>query len=85
MSPQRRTALVSVGAACLFVAIKLVAGAASSSLGVLAEAAHSGPDLAAALLMFFAVSVAVRPADCGTRTATGTPTERPPGSDLSNT
>jgi cation diffusion facilitator family transporter len=65
MSPQRRTALVSVGAACLLIVIKLVAGLASSSLGLLAEAAHSGTDLAAALLTFFAVSVAVRPADRG--------------------
>src|SRR6476619_7713308 len=65
MSPQRRTALVSVGAACVLVLIKLVAGLASSSLGLLAEAAHSGTDLAAALLTFFAVSVAVRPADRG--------------------
>lgn len=65
MSPQRRTALASVGAACLLIAIKLVAGLASSSLGLLAEAAHSGTDLAAALLTFLAVSVAVRPADRG--------------------
>jgi cation diffusion facilitator family transporter len=65
MSPQRRTALVSVGAACLLVAIKLAAGIASSSLGLMAEAAHSGTDLAAALLTFFAISVAVRPADSG--------------------
>ena len=65
MSPQRRTALVSVGAACLLIVIKLVAGIASSSLGLLAEAAHSGTDLAAALLTFFALSVAVRPADRG--------------------
>ena len=65
MSPQRRTALVSVGAACLLIAIKLVAGLASGSLGLLAEAAHSGTDLAAALVTFFAVSVAVRPADRG--------------------
>ena len=63
MSPQRRTALVSVGAACLLIAVKLVAGLSSGSLGLLAEAAHSGTDLAAALLTFFAVSVAVRPAD----------------------
>jgi cation diffusion facilitator family transporter len=65
MSAQRRTALVSVGAACLLIAIKLTAGLASGSLGLLAEAAHSGTDLAAALLTFFAVSVAVRPADRG--------------------
>ena len=65
MSPQRRIALVSVVAACVLIAIKLAAGLASSSLGLLAEAAHSGTDLAAALLTFFAVSVAVRPADSG--------------------
>ena len=65
MSPQRRIALVSVGAACLLIAIKLVAGIASGSLGLLAEAAHSGTDLGAALLTFFALSVAVRPADRG--------------------
>src|SRR5438132_13816385 len=65
MSPQRRTALVSVGAACLLIAIKLAAGLGSGSLALVAEAAHSGTDLAAALLTFFAVSVAVRPADRG--------------------
>ena len=65
MLPPRRTALVSIGAACLLIAIKLTVGLASSSLGLLAEAAHSGTDLAAALLTFFAVSVAVRPADRG--------------------
>src|SRR5918996_677056 len=63
MSPQRRIALVSVAAACVLIAIKLATGLASGSLGLLAEAAHSGTDLAAALLTFFAVSVAVRPAD----------------------
>src|SRR5438552_15755020 len=65
MSPQRRTALVSVGAACLLIVVKLAAGILSGSLGLLAEAAHSGTDLAAALLTFFPVSVAVRPADRG--------------------
>src|SRR5919109_263915 len=65
MSPQRRTALVSVGAACVLIAIKVAAGIGSGSLGLLAEAAHSGTDLAAALLTLFAVSVSVRPADRG--------------------
>src|SRR5438034_626151 len=65
MSPQRRTALVSVGAACLLIVIKLAAGLGSGSLGLIAEAAHSGTDLAAALLTFFALGVAVRPADRG--------------------
>ena len=63
MTPQRRTALVSVGAACALIALKLSTGLASGSLGLVSEAVHSGTDLVAALLTFFAVGVAVRPAD----------------------
>lgn len=65
MHPQRRTALVSVLAAAALVAIKLVTGLATGSLGLVSEALHSGTDLVAALLTFFAVGVAVRPADAG--------------------
>jgi cation diffusion facilitator family transporter len=61
--PQRRTALVSIGAAVALIVLKLGAGLASHSLGLVSEAAHSGTDLIAALLTFFAVGVAVRPAD----------------------
>jgi cation diffusion facilitator family transporter len=63
--PERRTALVSVGAAAALIALKLGAGLPSHSLGLVSEAAHSGTDLIAALLTFFAVGVAVRPADVG--------------------
>jgi cation diffusion facilitator family transporter len=65
MSPQRRIALVSVGAAVVLIAVKLVTGLATGSLGFLSEAAHSGTDLVAALLTLFAVGVAIRPADPG--------------------
>ena len=65
MSPQRRTALVSVLAAAALVVLKLGAGVASGSLGLVSEAIHSGTDLVAALLTFFAVGVAGRPADPG--------------------
>jgi cation diffusion facilitator family transporter len=65
MSPQRRTALLSVFAACALIALKLVTGLATHSLGLVSEAIHSGTDLVAALLTFFAVGVAVRPADTG--------------------
>src|SRR4051795_57839 len=61
--PQRRTALVSVVAAIALIALKLGAGLASHSLGLVSEALHSGTDLIAALLTFFAVGVAGRPAD----------------------
>ncbi len=65
MEPRRRTALVSVFAAVALIALKLGAGLASHSLGLISEALHSGTDLVAALLTFFAVGVAVRPADPG--------------------
>jgi len=63
MDPQRRTALVSVGAAVTLIVLKLAAGLPSHSLGLISAAADSGTDLIAALLTFFAVGVAVRPAD----------------------
>ena len=63
MSPQRRTALVSVAAAGVLLVLKLTVGLATHSLGLVSEAIHSGTDLVAALLTFFAVGVAGRPAD----------------------
>jgi cation diffusion facilitator family transporter len=63
MTPQRRIALVSVVAAAVLAVLKLGAGLASGSLGLVSEAAHSGTDLVAALLTLFAVGVAIRPAD----------------------
>ena len=65
MSPQRRTALVSVGAAVVLLGLKLGVGLASGSLGLVSEALHSGTDLVAALLTLFAIGVAGRPADRG--------------------
>jgi cation diffusion facilitator family transporter len=63
MTAQRRIALVSVVAAGALAALKLGTGLATGSLGLISEALHSGTDLVAALLTFFAVGVAVRPAD----------------------
>ena len=63
MSPQRRTALVSVIAAAVLIAAKLSTGLHAGSLGLISDAAHSGSDLIAALLTFFVLGVAIRPAD----------------------
>jgi cation diffusion facilitator family transporter len=65
MTPQRRTALLSVLAAAALIAVKLAAGLAAHSLGLVSEAAHSGTDFVAALLTFFAIGVADRPPDIG--------------------
>ena len=59
----RRTALFSIVAASALVALKLGAGIAAGSLGLLAEAAHSATDLVAALLTFLAVRVGEQPPD----------------------
>jgi cation diffusion facilitator family transporter len=56
-------ALSSVLAAIGLTGMKLVVGLLTGSLGILAEAAHSGLDLVAALLTLFAVRFASRPAD----------------------
>lgn len=56
-------ALSSVGAAIGLTTLKIVVAILTGSLGILAEAAHSGLDLVAALMTFLAVRVADRPAD----------------------
>jgi cation diffusion facilitator family transporter len=56
-------AATSVGAAVFLTGTKLAIGLLTGSLGILAEAAHSALDLAAAVVTFFAVRVSDRPAD----------------------
>lgn len=56
-------ALSSVLAAVGLTAFKIVVGLMTNSLGILAEAAHSGLDLVAALVTFFAVRLSGKPAD----------------------
>ena len=62
-SEKRRVALWSVAAALFITSAKLIVGLETNSLGVLSEAAHSGLDLVAAVMTFFAVSISGRPAD----------------------
>ena len=56
-------ALSSVIAAVLLTVMKIVVGILTGSLGILAEAAHSGLDLVAAIMTLFAVKISDRPAD----------------------
>ena len=58
-------ALSSVIAAVGLTTFKIIVGLVTNSLGILAEAAHSSLDLMAAVLTFFAVRVANKPADKG--------------------
>ena len=60
---KQSAALRSLLAAVGLTAFKIVVGLVTGSLGILAEAAHSGLDLVAAGLTFVAVRLSGRPAD----------------------
>jgi cation diffusion facilitator family transporter len=60
---KKTAALSSVIAAVFLTSIKLVIGLITGSLGILAEAAHSGLDLVAALVTYLAVHFSDKPAD----------------------
>ena len=60
---KNKAAGTSVLAAVGLTVFKVIVGIATNSLGILAEAAHSGLDLAAALMTWFAVRISGRPAD----------------------
>ncbi len=60
---KQQAASSSVFAAILLTGLKLVVGFLTGSLGILSEAAHSGLDLVAALVTYFAVRVSDQPAD----------------------
>ncbi|MCX8131281.1 MAG: cation-efflux pump [Clostridia bacterium] len=60
---KQRVAFTSVIAAVFLTVIKIVIGAATGSLGIMAEAAHSALDMGAAVVTFFAVRMADKPAD----------------------
>jgi len=60
---KRAAALSSVIAAVGLTTFKLLIGLLTNSLGILAEAAHSGLDLVAAAMTLFAVRASDKPAD----------------------
>jgi cation diffusion facilitator family transporter len=60
---QRRTALASIVAATILVALKLGTGLATGSLALVSAGIESSGDVIAAVLTFFAIRLASRPAD----------------------
>jgi cation diffusion facilitator family transporter len=56
-------ALLSVFAAIFLTGFKLIVGILTGSLGILSEALHSGLDLVAAVITYFAVSISDKPAN----------------------
>ena len=60
---KRSAAISSVIAAVGLTGFKIIIGFTTGSLGILAEAAHSGLDLMAAVMTFLAVRISGKPAD----------------------
>ena len=60
---KRTVALTSVLAAFGQTVLKLIIGILTNSIGILSEAAHSGLDLLAAAMTYFAVRISDKPAD----------------------
>lgn len=60
---KNKAALSSVVAAVGLTLMKIIVGVLTGSLGILAEAAHSGLDLVAALVTFFAVQISGKAPD----------------------
>jgi cation diffusion facilitator family transporter len=63
LNEKKSAALSSVVAAVALTVFKILVGFATGSLGILAEAAHSGLDLMAAVMTFLAVRFSGKPAD----------------------
>jgi len=60
---KRHAAMSSVIAAFALTGMKIVVGLLTNSLGILSEASHSGLDMVAAIVTFWAVRVSDKPAD----------------------
>ena len=60
---KNRVAFLSVLAAVFLTSFKLIVGLLTGSLGILSEALHSGFDLVAAVITWFAVRLSDKPAD----------------------
>lgn len=60
---KRSAALTSLIAAVALTALKIAVGVLTGSLGILAEAAHSGLDLVTAAVTYVAIRAASKPAD----------------------
>ncbi|MGZ3604595.1 MAG: cation diffusion facilitator family transporter, partial [Thermodesulfobacteriota bacterium] len=60
---KRSAAITSVIAAVGLTGFKIIVGLTTGSLGILAEAAHSGLDLMATVMTFLAIRISGKPAD----------------------
>lgn len=60
---KKMAALLSIISNTSLIALKLVAGIISGSIGIISEAVHSGSDLLASFIAFFSIAESSKPAD----------------------
>jgi cation diffusion facilitator family transporter len=58
-----KIAIISIAASSILTIIKFAIGIVTNSLGLLSEAMHSGIDIVAALMTFYAIKMAMKPPD----------------------
>lgn len=58
-----RTSFLSILSNTFLIVIKIIAGILTGSISIISEAIHSGMDLLAAMLAFFSIRIASKPAD----------------------
>ena len=58
-----KVAIISIIASAALTILKLTVGFSTNSLGILSEAFHSGLDIVAAVMTFYAIRIAMRPHD----------------------
>ncbi|HPF45205.1 MAG TPA: cation transporter, partial [Syntrophomonadaceae bacterium] len=62
-NPKARIEVIAICSNSLLVAGKILTGILTGSVGIIAEAIHSGIDLVSSLIAFTSVSISHRPAD----------------------
>ena len=65
MNEKMKTARLSIFSNTFLIIIKMIAGLASGSVSLISEAIHSGIDLLASIVAFFAVKISSKPPDEG--------------------
>ncbi len=60
---KKRIVITSIIASACLALLKLVIGFSTNSLGILSESFHSGLDMLAALMTFYAIRIVIKPPD----------------------
>ena len=60
---KKRIVITSMIASAILAILKLIIGFSTNSLGILSESFHSGLDVLAALMTYYAIRIVIKPPD----------------------